>query len=87
LDEKAMKHTMALAENLRDEDVTVAINYSLKRAGDQIKFADKLGASFVICVGEKEIASDQYTIKHLASGEERTLSASRIADHMFSAMG
>lgn len=87
LEESAIKHTMALAENLRDEDVTVAVNYSLKRAGDQIKFADKLGASFVICIGEKEMASDQYTIKHLASGEERTLVAARIADHMFSALG
>jgi histidyl-tRNA synthetase len=87
LDDSAIRHAMALAENLRDEDVTVAVNYSLKRAGDQIKYANKLGASFVICIGDKEIVSDQYTIKHLASGQERTLAAAHIADHMFSAMG
>jgi len=87
LDEDAVRHATTLAETLRDEDVTVAVNYSLKRAGDQIKFANKIGAEFVICVGKKEMESDQYTIKNLSSSEEHTVPASRIADHMFSALG
>ena len=87
LEEGAIRHATSLAEALRDEDVTVAVNYSLKKAGDQIKFADKLGADFVICIGKKEMETNEYTIKQLSSGDERAVPAARIADHMFSAMG
>jgi len=87
LEESAVLHAMRLAEKLRDEDAAVSINFSLKRAGEQVRYADKLGAAFVICIGEKEMANNQYTIKHLASGDERAVSAEHIADHMFSTLG
>lgn len=81
------KRTIELAQALRSSDVTVAINYSLRRAGEQIAQADKMKIPFVICIGEKESESGKYTIKHLESGSETTLSADRIADHMFSSAG
>lgn len=87
VDEHACTHAMKLAQNLRSEDVTVAINYSCKRTGDQIRSADKLGIPFVIVIGEKELSSGMYTIKQLASGEEHTVAANRIADHLFSSLG
>jgi len=87
LDESAINHATALAEALRGEDVPVAVNYSLKRAKDQIQFAEKIGADFIICIGKKEMETNEYTIKQLSSGREKIVSASRIADHMFSAMG
>jgi len=87
IEEDAIRHATKLAEMLRDEDVTVAVNYSLKRVGDQIKFADKIGADFVICIGKKEMENDEYTIKQISSGEEKKVAASKIADHMFSSLG
>jgi histidyl-tRNA synthetase len=86
-EDAAMPHAMLLAEQLRGEDVTVAINYSGKRIGDQLRHADKLGIPNIIVVGEKEIANDLYTIKNLASGEEHSVKAAHIADHMLSAQG
>jgi histidyl-tRNA synthetase len=87
LQEDAISHAERLAQELRDKDVAVAVNFSLKRVGDQIKHANKLHIPFILCVGDHERESGMYTLKHLASGTERTLSAEHIAEHLFSAQG
>lgn len=87
LEESALAHTLQLAQALRSADVTVAVNYSLKRAGEQVKVADKLGIPFVICVGAKEVETGAYTLKHLGSGNEDIVPAEKIADHLFSSAG
>ena len=83
----ALPHAMRLAQELRREDVNVAINFSGKRIGDQIRQADKMKVPFVIAVGAQERESGRYTIKNLATGSELTLPSDRIAEHLFSALG
>ncbi len=87
VDESAMTHAQRLAQDLRREDVTVAVNISGKRIGDQIRQADKMKIPFVIGIGTQERDSGKYTIKNLASGAETTLTADRIAEHLFSSLG
>jgi len=87
VEEDAMAHAERLAQDLRKEDVAVAINISGKRIGDQVRQADKMKIPFVIAVGTKERDSGKYTIKNLASGDEITLPADRISEHLFSALG
>lgn len=87
LDKEHTAHAMKLAQDLRREDVAVAVNFSGKRAGDQIKQAGKLGIPYIICVGEKERESGAYTLKHLPSGSEHTLPADHIAAHLLSSLG
>lgn len=87
LEKKHTAHAMKLAQDLRHEDVTVAVNFSGKRAGDQLKQADKLGIPYIIVIGEKERESGQYALKHLPSGNEFTLPADRIAGHLLSSLG
>lgn len=87
VDDSARGHAVRLAQDLRREDVTVAINLSGKRIGDQIRQADKMKIPFVIAVGEKERLEGKYTVKNLASGIEITLPADRIAEHLFSSLG
>ncbi|MBI5644808.1 histidine--tRNA ligase [Candidatus Kaiserbacteria bacterium] len=84
---EATSHAMRLAQDLRREDVTVAVNFSGKRIGDQIRQADKMKVPFVIAIGAKERDSGRYTVKNLASGQEITLPADRIAEHLFSSLG
>lgn len=84
---EAMAHAVRLAQELRREDVSVAINFSGKRIGEQIRQADKMKIPFVIAIGAKERDSGRYTIKNLASGAEITLPADRIAEHLFSSLG
>ncbi|MBI5456312.1 histidine--tRNA ligase [Candidatus Kaiserbacteria bacterium] len=87
VDESALGHATKLAQDLRHEDITVAVNFSGKRIGDQIRQADKMKVPFVIAIGEKERDSGKYTIKQLSTGNETTLSADRIAEHLFSSLG
>lgn len=84
---EATNHAIRLAQDLRREDVTVAVNFSGKRIGDQIRQADKLKIPFVIAVGAKERDSGRYTVKNLETGNETVLPAERISEHLFSALG
>ena len=87
VDESAISHATKLAQDLRREDVAVAVNFSGKKVGDQIRQADKMKIPFILALGEKEKVTGQYTVKNLATGHEMTTSADRIAEHLFSAMG
>jgi histidyl-tRNA synthetase len=80
-------HAVQLAQSLRREDVAVAVNFSEKRVGDQIRQADKMRIPFVIAVGKNERDSGRYTLKNLATGEEKALLADQISEHLFSALG
>ncbi len=87
VDESATSHAMRLAQDLRRDDITVAVNFSGKKIGDQIRQADKLSIPFVIAVGPDERTTGRYTIKNLATGAEITLPAERISEHLFSSLG
>ncbi len=87
LEEDAKAHALQLAQALRREDITIAVNFSGKRLGDQIRQADRMRIPFVVPVGAKERDSGRYSVKNLATGAEITLPADRIAEHLFSALG
>jgi len=80
LDPKFMPEANALANELRANDVNVALDLTDKKVGDQIKIADKKKIPYVICVGEEEVASRKYKLKNLESGDEIELSAEEIPD-------
>lgn len=83
LDEDATPFANEVAQKLRDQDINVAVNYSYKKAGDQIKLADKKNVPFVACIGAQEVESGKLAVKHLASHEEKELTVDEIADHIF----
>lgn len=87
VEHSALSHAMRLAQELRREDVAVAVNLSGKRIGDQLRQADKMKIPFVITVGGQERERGRYTVKNLPTGAEITLPADRIAEHLFSSLG
>ncbi len=87
VEEESRGHAIRLAQDLRREDITVAVNFSGRRIGDQIRHADKMRIPFIIAVGSKERLEGRYTIKNLSTGVEITLPADRIAEHLFSSLG
>ncbi|MBP9669549.1 MAG: histidine--tRNA ligase [Candidatus Pacebacteria bacterium] len=87
MDEASLKHALTLAQELRRKDVAVTVNLSGKKIGDQIKQANNMSIPFIIGVGARERESGSYTLKQLSNGNEHTLSAEHIADHLFSALG
>ena len=86
LDDASMTHALELAQFLRTEDVSVAVNFSRKRIGDQIRQADKMNVPFVIAVGSTERESGMYSLKQLSTGDEKKVTKDRIAEHLFSSV-
>jgi histidyl-tRNA synthetase len=62
-----------LANSLRQSGISSAVDWSSRKIGDQIKTADKQKVPYVLVIGEDEIKSKKYKIKHLESGSEETL--------------
>ncbi len=62
-----------IARELRDIGVNIAMNYSERSTGDQIKTAEKHSIPNVIIIGENEASANAYEIKNLASGEKASV--------------
>ena len=57
-----------------ETDVYVAIDYTGKKIGDQLKSASKKGVDKVMIIGENEVRTQKYKLKTLSSGKEEELS-------------
>lgn len=84
LDDHLYSFVESLAKELRKKDLNVAIDYTNKKVGDQIKIASKLGIPFTLCIGTNEKESNSFMIKNMKTGEETTCkSADDIASYIF----
>lgn len=77
-DEKYRSQVSELAQKMRGGGINVAVDLSEKRIGDQVRIANKHTIPYVICIGEKEITSNIYTVKELATSTETNLDASEL---------
>jgi histidyl-tRNA synthetase len=71
LDDAFNSAANTLAADLREQGLNVAIDYTGKKVGDQIKKANKDGIRYALCIGEEEVASSKYKIKDLVTGAEK----------------
>ena len=69
LSEKELSASLALAEQLRKR-ASVEVDLMGRNLGNQMKYADKIGAKKVIVVGENELKSGVFTIKNMKTGKE-----------------
>jgi histidyl-tRNA synthetase len=78
--ENSIGFAQDLAQKLRNNGLKVSVDYSGKKFGDQIKYADKNKIPFITCIGDEEVKSGKFKIKELTSGEEIVLSDNEIVD-------
>lgn len=78
----AAQQVQPLVAELREHGVTVAEGVYGKKLGDHLKTADKKGVTFALIVGEKELESEQFTLKNLVEGTEQTASIARIISQL-----
>jgi histidyl-tRNA synthetase len=71
-----------IADELRKENIPVAIDFGEKKLGDQLKAASKHKIPYVMVVGEDELASGTFTVRDLMSGDEKSLSREELS-HFF----
>ena len=68
-----------LARELRRHDLVIELgdrNFKLKKS---FEIADKMGARYILIVGEDEVKADAFALKHLASGEQQTIPRGELA--------
>jgi len=63
-----------VARELRRHDLVVELgDESFRKLKKSFEAADKVGARYLLIVGENEVAANAFALKHLASGEQVTV--------------
>ena len=68
--EDALKKAMGIASELREEGCFVEYDLIGKGLNAQMKYANKIGAKFVMVLGDNEIESGVAKLKNMATGEQ-----------------
>lgn len=71
LDNNQNKFIEELSMFLRKEGVNVAIDYTDRKIPAQIKTAEKQGIPYIVCIGEDEVQSKIFKLKHLKTRTEQ----------------
>ena len=66
---------LTLAKKLRSEGIKVQIDLLARNFKGQFKFADRIGAKYVIVIGEDEIKTDTLTLKNMANSQQISVKA------------
>ncbi|MFB4211947.1 histidine--tRNA ligase [Shouchella sp. JSM 1781072] len=79
LGEEANQRAAVLLHELRKDGYRVDKDYMGKKMKAQFKTADRNGATCTIIIGEDELANEQAVIRHMDSGEQKTVSLHSVA--------
>jgi histidyl-tRNA synthetase len=71
-----------VASELRRHDLVVDLGDESFRLKKSFETADKMGARYILIVGENEAAADAFALKHLASGEQVTVPRADLAQRI-----
>ena len=71
-----------LARELRRHDLVVELGDETFRLKKSFEAADKIGARYILIVGENEVKADAFALKHLASGEQVTVPRGELAQRI-----
>jgi histidyl-tRNA synthetase len=72
-----------VARELRRHDLVVELgDESFKKLKKSFETADKIGARYILIVGENEVAAGAFALKHLASGEQVTVPRAELAQRI-----
>ena len=78
----ARSPAQVLARDLRHAGLSVLIDHGARSAKAQMKKADRAAASYVLLLGEDEIARDEVTVKDMATGEQRAVARAAVAEQL-----
>jgi histidyl-tRNA synthetase len=76
-----------LARELRRHDLVVELGDGAFRLKKSFEAATKVGAKYILIVGENEVKADAFTIKNLATGEQVTVARGDLAAWFRSNLG
>jgi histidyl-tRNA synthetase len=68
------RHALKLARELRDAGLVVDVGDESFRLKKGFEAAEKMGARYVIIVGENEVSADRFAVKDIQKGEQVEIS-------------
>jgi histidyl-tRNA synthetase len=72
-----------VARELRRHDLVVELgDESFRKLKKSFEAADKIGARYILIIGENEVAANAFALKHLASGEQATVPRAELAQRI-----
>jgi len=80
LGEEAKKRGMNLVRILRREQIECLVEYKERSLKSQMSRANKLGADWVLIIGEEEVRKERYQLKNMASGEQKEAAQEEILE-------
>jgi len=78
----AYDHAVMLAKKLRNRGTNVDFLVKRMRAGDAVRYADRIGAYFTIMIGEDELKSGMLTLKHMLRQEQMSITEEELFKHL-----
>jgi histidyl-tRNA synthetase len=67
-----METALFVAQALREKKFIVETDLLGRNFGNQMKYANSVGAKYVLILGEKEMAGGQVSVKDMKTGEQKT---------------
>jgi histidyl-tRNA synthetase len=71
-----------IARELRRHPLVVELGDESFRLKKSFETADKIGARYILIVGENEVSANAFALKHLASGEQVTVLRADLVQHI-----
>ncbi len=78
--ELELQHALKLAQELRSNKINCEVYPDLSKIKKQFDFANKKQIPFVCVIGSDEMATQLYTLKNLATGEQEKLTIQQIIE-------
>ncbi len=79
--EEQYKAAFKIAQTLRNKGVKVEIDHMNRSVKAQFKYADKIGAEYVVVIGSGEIESGKVNVKHMSDGEQQQVDLDKITEY------
>jgi histidyl-tRNA synthetase len=72
------QRSLETIKKLRENDLNVAVDMTLRKIDKKIQAAVKAGYPYVLFIGEQELEGGQFNLKELATGQEQKLNLEQI---------
>lgn len=82
MDDESRALAIKLSADLRRKGVYVIYDIMKRSVKAQFKYADKLGAKYVLTIGENEVKSGEAELKEMSTGEKISVKLSELYTHL-----
>ncbi len=82
LGENASKKALSLTNSLRQSGISAETDLMNRSLKAQMKYADKIGAKYVVVVGDDELTAGEVTVKNMADGSGEKVRIDNIAEYV-----